>query len=156
MQDAPRAASVAFANTAEALREKILGREAFERGHSGHFDRQTNQGKRVAVAADYAGALGLDHTVCPVIHEVFGGWAPDAVRLFRQLAAAHRDSIPAARRRWGARTFTAYHAQRISLAIHLGSADEIYRNHMHEETTAGHRTGRGRPDMLQPGARRRA
>ena len=154
MQDAPRAASVAFANTAEALREKILGREAFERGRPGHFDRTTNTGSRVAVAADYAGALRIGHTVRPVIHEVFGGWAPDAVRLFRQLAAAHRDALPAAQRKWGARTFTAFHAQRISTAIHLRSAEEIYRNYQHEAAISD--TGRrgGRPHMMQAGTRR--
>ena len=51
-------------------------------------------------------------------------------------------------------TFTAYHAQRISTAIHLRSAEEIYRNYQHEAAISD--TGRrgGRPHMMQAGTRR--
>ena len=78
-QDAPRAAAVAFANTEEPLHERVLGRAAFVRGREGNFNRRQNTGSRVAVKSDYAGALRLEHTVIPVVHEVFGGWGRRAV-----------------------------------------------------------------------------
>ena len=75
--------------------------------------------------ADYRGALDLGHQVTPLIHEVFGGWAPDAVKLFRQLARCHRDLLEPELTSWAARSFTAYHSQRISTAIHTAAAQEI-------------------------------
>ena len=61
--------------------------------------------------------------------EVFGGWAPDACKLFRQVARCHRDlldpSLTQHQPSWAARSFSAYHSQRISVAIHYSSAAEI-------------------------------
>ena len=51
-----------------------------------------------------------------------------APRLFRQMARGRADSIDAAESSWAARSFTAFHAQRISVAIHVPSAAEILRN----------------------------
>ena len=74
---------------------------------------------------DYRGALALGHTVVPIIMEVFGGWGPDACKLFRQAARCHRDLLDPVRTSWAARTFSAYHSQRVSVAIHYSAAAEI-------------------------------
>ena len=154
-QDAPRAAAVGFANTEEPLHEKILGRKAFQRGAPGRFNRSTNTGGRVAVAADYDGAIRLQHEVVPIVHEVFGGWGRRAVQLFRQLARTHDDRIDRSQTSWACRTFTTYHAQRISTAIHVTSANEIL-THLRSERTTSMR-GRRRPrERVQPGTRRTA
>ena len=71
---------------------------------------------------DYYDALRVKHNeVIPLIHETYGGMAPDATRHLYRLA---RDSRRPGRRdgtkytgSWTARGFTAFHAQRISAAI---------------------------------------
>ena len=104
--------------------------------------------------ADYAGALAQRHTVIPVIHEVFGGWARQACILFRQLARTHNDEIDPCMTSWAARSFTAYHAQRISVAIHTRSADEIQTN-IRCDLTAATRGRRGaKRARVQAGTRR--
>ena len=148
---------MAFANTEEPLHEKILGRDAFERGRPGRFDRRTNTGSRVAVTGDYAGALhpDQDQQVEPVVHEVFGGWGWRAVRLFRLLARTHADTLDPSLSSWAARTLTAYHSQRISIAIHTRSADEIHRNIQCERSGSRSSGSRRRSDArAQPGTRR--
>ena len=64
----------------------------------------TDEGSKVAVPGDYRGALALGHTVVPIIMEVFGGWGPDACKLFRQVARCHRDLLDPARTYIVART----------------------------------------------------
>ena len=152
-QDAPRAAAVAFANTEEPLHERILGRDAFVRGREGNFNRRQNTGSRVAVKSDYAGALRLEHTVIPVVHEVFGGWGWQAVKFFHQLARCHQDKLSPAHSSWACSSWTAYHAQRISCAIHTRAAAEIVTNlhHVHTGSRApGQRTKRSH---VTPGSR---
>ena len=129
---------VAFASTEEYYHEKILGREAFERTRAGTFSRRENTGSRTAIVADYAGALTLGHTVVPIVHEVFGGWGSRATRLFRQLARGRSDTIDTADSSWAACSYTSYHAQRISVAIHSRSASEILRNLVRTHTAVAH------------------
>ena len=156
-QDSTRAAVVAFASTEEYYHERILGRAAFERARAGPFSRRDNTGSRTAVVADYAGALALGHTVIPIIHEVFGGWGSHATRLFRQLARGRSDTVDAAHSSWAARSYTSYHAQRISVAIHTRSASEILRNLIRAHTAAarGAASSRGAKRVrVTPGTRR--
>jgi len=153
-QDAPRAAAVAFANTEEPQHERILGRDAFERGRAGVLNRRANTGSRKAVKADYAGAIRLGHDVIPVIHEVFGGWGRFGVKIFRQLARCHHDKINPALATWACNTWTAYHAQRISVALHSRSAAEIVTNHRHADTGTRAAGQRGvKRARVQPGSR---
>ena len=155
-QDRARTAAVAFANTEERLHEKVLGRAAFRRGRDGNFNRAQNTGShRAAVVADYAGALRGGHTVIPVVHEIFGGWGSRGVRLFRRLARAHADRLDPSRTNWAARSFTAWHAQRISIALHCRSADEILTNAHSAHHERRPRGGRGRGHQhAEPGTRR--
>ena len=89
----------------------------------------------------------------PIIHEVFGGWGWRATRLFRQMARGRADSIDAAESSWAARSFIAFHAQRISVAIHGRSAAEILRN-LRTATTEHTRAGHRRRERVRPGTRR--
>mgnify|MGYP006879294841 FL=1 len=115
-------------------------------GTAARFNRRTYLGKKVGVRADYRGALDLGHQVTPLIHEVFGGWAPDAIKLFRQLARCHRDLLEPELTSWAARSFTAYHSQRISTAIHTAAAQEIVtgRRYLISNVRRGRRQQRGR------------
>ena len=75
------------------------------------------------------------------MHEVFGGWGRRAVhpQLFRQLARTHDDRIDRSQTSWACRTFTTYHAQRISLMVNYYSTDEI----IFRSQAAQHATGAG-------------
>ena len=140
------------------MKERILGRPAFERpaGSTARFNRYLNTGRRVAVSADYRGALARGHEVIPIIFEVFGGWAPGAVKFFRRVARAHRDRLAEPLTSWAARTFTSYHAQRISVAIHSNACQEILTGIQYaiSETSRARRLNRAR--LLPPGARHTA
>ena len=142
-----------FANTEEPQHEKVLGRREFERGRPGRFNRRENLGSRVAVKADYAGGIRMGmEVVRPIVHEVFGGWGRRAVRLFRRLARTHDDTIDPALTSWACRSFTAYHAQRISTAIHVRSSAEILTGISAGLT--GSTRGCRRGQHVQPGTRR--
>ena len=112
-------------------------------------------GKKVAVLGDYRDAIRRGHSVYALIHEVFSVWAPDAVKLFRQAARAHSDEIDPMLTSWAARSFTAYYAQRISIAIHVAAATEIIEGARHVLVQANRRRGRGRKahPMLPAGMR---
>ena len=152
-----RAAVLAFANTGEHYKEQIFGRLGIElpTGTTSRFNRYMYTGKKVAVLGDYRDAIRRGHSVYALIHEVFGGWAPDAVKLFRQAARAHSDEIDPMLTSWAARSFTAYYAQRISIAIHVAAATEIIEGARHVLVQANRRRGRGRKahPMLPAGMR---
>ena len=101
---------------------------------------------------DYRGAIALGHTIVPIVMEVFGGWGPDACKLFRQVARCHRDLLDPARTSWAARSFSAYHSQRISTAIHYSAAAEIVTGRRH--AVAGVRRGMRQARAQRGGARR--
>ena len=149
-----RAAAVAFANTGESMKELVLGRKAISKppGTNKRFNRQRYEGSKVAVPGDYRGALALGHTVVPIIMEVFGGWGPDACKLFRQVARCHRDLLDPARTSWAARTFSAYHSQRVSVAIHYSAAAEIVTGRRY--AVAGIRRGMRQARAQRSGDRR--
>ena len=73
-----------------------------------------------------------------MIHEVFGGWGWQAVKLFHQLARCHKDKIDPALSTWACSTWTAYHTQRISCALHTRATAEII-THLHHAHTGGRR-----------------
>ena len=77
----------------------------------------------------YATALRKGHDVVPVIMEVLGGFSPGAAKLLDSLSKAHGSGLKedALSAPWCARSFKAFHSQRISVsvALHLAAADEI-------------------------------
>ena len=121
-------------------------------GTNKRFNRQRYDGSKVAVVGDYRGASALGHTVVPIVMEVFGGWGPDACKLFRQVARCHRDLLDPSRTSWAARSFSSYHSQRISVAIHYSAAAEIVTGRRH--AVAGVRRGMRQARAQRGGARR--
>ena len=110
-----RAGSLAaFANTVDTFVARILGPPQPDGTHSG-------------AGSNYETAIRQGHVVTPIIMEVFGGFSPGAAALMTELTKKHGaglgadgDAAP-----WCARSFKAYHTQRISVALHLAAADEI-------------------------------
>ena len=82
---------------------------------------------RGGVYADYADPLSQGHAVLAIIHETYGGFGPEAVRLLYELSRAHGSRLGAdeAAAPWCARAFRSLHALRISVAIHTAAASEI-------------------------------
>ena len=71
--------------------------------------------------------LRKGHEVVPVIMEALGGFSPGAAKLLDSLSKAHGSGLKedALSAPWCARSFKAFHSQRISVALHLAAADEI-------------------------------
>ena len=63
----------------------------------------------------------------PVIHEVYGGFSPEAVTLLRHLGQANgaKLGLDALKAPWAARSFQKFHGMRISVAFHTAAAEEI-------------------------------
>ena len=106
----------AFGNTESQHKSDVLGRPA--------------SGDDPATLGAYSGALTRGHSVTPIIHESFGGFAPDACKLLDECVKKHgkrfgSDSEVAT---WATRNFRAMCAQRISVALHLACAAEILGN----------------------------
>ena len=79
--------------------------------------------------AKYQHALDAGHTITPLICEVWGGFAPEAIICLRRLAESRAGKLTseAAWSTWATRGFMSYHAQRLSLELHIGVAREIWR-----------------------------
>ena len=77
--------------------------------------------------AKYAAALRGGHRVVPLISEVWGGFAVDAMSFLRGLATARGDTLDVERlsTTWAARSFMSYYGQRLSVAVTVGVAIEI-------------------------------
>ena len=129
--DIPRGTCVALANTGERMSELVRGRPAIDRppGTTRNFSRLNNTGSRVAVPADYAGALAQGHELIAAVFEVSGGASIEVVEFVDRLSSAHANKLPLdlAGRSWTATTFKRYFYQRFSMAIRKASAHEIKR-----------------------------
>ena len=77
--------------------------------------------------AKYAAALRGGHRVVPLISEVWGGFAVDAMSFLRDLAIARGDTLDVERlsTTWAAKSFMSYYGQRLSVAVTVGVAIEI-------------------------------
>ena len=132
MCDLPRAAAVPFANTAEQVISKSRGRPAFQRppGNTSRFSRINNTGSRVAIPAEYAGAMQQGHEVIVALFEVTGAAHHEVVEFVDRLSAAHANKLPLdlAGVSWNTTTFTSYVAQHVSMALHKAAANELRRN----------------------------
>ena len=81
-----------------------------------------------AVPGAYRYPLRQGHSVTMIIHEIDGGFGPDAVKLLNTMANKHgnnRLGAEALVAPWCARSFKTRYAMRISIAIHSGVAAEI-------------------------------
>ena len=64
-----------------------------------------------------------------LIAEVWGGFAPEAMRFLGELSQARHDAVDLERASatWSTSSFTSYHGQLLSLAVQFGVAIEIER-----------------------------
>ena len=83
----------------------------------------------MAGEAKYATALAGGHEVVMLIAEVWGGFAPEAMRFLGELSQARHDAVDLERASttWSTSSFTSYHGQLLSLAVQFGVAIEIER-----------------------------
>ena len=76
--------------------------------------------------AEYQHALDGGHTDTPLICEVWGGFAPEAIICLWRLAESRAGKLTG-EAAWATCGFMSYHAQRLSLELHKGVAREIWR-----------------------------
>ena len=76
---------------------------------------------------DYPETRRMGHTPVALIHEITSGFHPEGVTFLRELAQHHLDKIPTCfeGQSWTACTFTAYFAQRISLAVRRKVSEQL-------------------------------
>ena len=126
-----RGASRPFGATEAHLRSLILGELATQAGAARAMPRCYASGPRKGTprVAQYQAALDQGHTVVPLISEVWGGFAPEAVSYLRGLAQARSDRLDIEQESttWTTRSFTSYYGQRLSVALTMGVAHEIRR-----------------------------
>ena len=126
-----RGASLPFGATEARLRSAILGVAACAAGPQRSLPTTLGCGKNAGSPRQgkYDTAIGAGHTVIPLICEIWGGFAPDAVSYLRELAQARGDRLDLERdsTTWSTRSFTSYYGQRLSVALATGVAIEIQR-----------------------------
>ena len=124
-----RSASIAFANTGEKYTTIIHGRKTIRipEGTNANFNRRNCTGHMAGSDGDYPETRRMGHTPVALIHEITSGFHPEGVTFLRELAQHHLDKIPTCfeGQSWTACTFTAYFAQRISLAVRRKVSEQI-------------------------------
>ena len=96
--------------------------------HEGTFAAFANTApaKREEVADKYAPARGKGHDVTPCVFEVFGGAAPEVIRLLDTWGRAARSRTPPGEEPpWSARNYIPYWSQLLSKEAQRGAAVEI-------------------------------
>ena len=104
----------AFANTVPELVYAIRGHEAGD--------------GRGAKVAQYHAAIQRNMSVLAIVFELLGGFSPEALKEFRYMARQKGEKLSAdeeTQTSWAARNYTAFHAQRISIAIQTYAAKEV-------------------------------
>ena len=118
-----RGATVAFGATRAKLMAENLGE------HAPPDVCASARPGDLAGEAKYAVALAGGHEVVMLIAEVWGGFAPEAMRFLGELSQARHDAVDLERASatWSTSSFTSYHGQLLSLAVQFGVAIEIER-----------------------------
>ena len=118
-----RGATVAFGATRAKLMAENLGEHAPPDVHA------SARPGDLAGEAKYETVLAGGHEVVMLIAEVWGGFAPEAMRFLGELSQARNDGIDIERASatWSTSSFTSYHGQLLSLAVQWGVAIEIER-----------------------------
>ena len=81
-----------------------------------------------AAPGDYARAKRAGCDVRALMFEVWGGWSPEVVELFRDLADEVSNRLSKQQydeTTWSARTWLSFQAQKVSVALHYAVALEI-------------------------------
>ena len=92
------------------------------------FDPATGNGRVKEKSGDYKGALALGHKIWVLLFETFGGFGPDVMKLLKYGARCVGNKLSRGQydeTTWGARTWTAFQTQRLSVKLHKAVAFEI-------------------------------
>jgi len=124
-----RGATRAFGATEAHLRSEILGARAADGGASLSRCYLTGPRKGLPRVAKYEQALSRGHTVVPLISEVWGGFAADAMSFLRKLARTRGDRLDVEEHSatWATRSYASFYGQRLSIAVASGVAIEVWR-----------------------------
>jgi len=136
-----RGAAAPFGATEPPLRSELLGAAAADTGASLGPTYRTGPRAGQPRAAHYQAALDGGHSVVPLITEVWGGFASEAVSYLRGLAQTRGGRIDVERlsTTWSTRSFSSYYGQLLSIAVTTGVAIEIWRTAQSAHATrAGH------------------
>ena len=123
-----RGAFMGFGNTAEAAHDVVLGRRQRGSPADGRFNRRTGSGHVAAKEGDYDRAQASGVTCVPLLVETFGGWSPALLGALRTASEWRSNKLTASEydeTTWSARSFMAFAAQRISVAVQLSMAQEV-------------------------------
>ena len=136
-------ATRAFGATEAPLRSEILGACAADGGASDGRCYKNGPRRGMPREAKYQQALDRGHTVVPLITEVWGGFAADAMAFLRKLSRKRDDRLDIEEHSttWATTSYSSYYGQRLSIAVTSGVAIEIWRAavHMHGGTGEGGR-----------------
>ena len=123
-----RGAYVAFGNTAEVADGRVLGRRGRGVAGDGTFCRRTCAGHVAPVVGDYARALANGVTCVPLLVETFGGFGRGLVQALKAAAEWRGGKLTSSEfdeTTWAARKYLPFVCQKISVAMHLSTAQEI-------------------------------
>ena len=93
-------------------------------------NRRTGSGHVAAKEGDYDRAQASGVTCVPLLVETFGGWSPALLGALRTASEWRSNKLTASEydeTTWSARSFMAFAAQRISVAVQLSMAQEVAR-----------------------------
>ena len=123
-----RSSLVAFGGTLPRAHEMVHGLERRGQPGDGAWNWRRGYGYVKPTPGDYARAKAAGCDVRCLLFEVFGGWSPEVVEFFRELAE-HRDnrlmSHEYDQTTWAARTWLSFQAQRVSVALQYAVALEL-------------------------------
>jgi hypothetical protein len=123
-----RGAMVAFGNTLPEAQRLVHG--VAERGtpSDGPFKPRTGAGHVARVEGHYARAEENGCQPLAALIETFGGYSPELVWLLERLARERMNRLTHLeydQTTWAARSWTAFSAQKLSVAVHLAMATEV-------------------------------
>ena len=123
-----RGSLVAFGNTLPHARELVHGLAGRGQPGDGAWRWAKGYGYVAPVAGSYARAQDAGCDVRCLLSETWGGWSPEVVELFRELAEERQNRLHSHEydaTTWSARTWLSFQAQKISVALQYAVALEL-------------------------------
>ena len=92
------------------------------------FDARTGLGRVEEAPGAYHRALEKGVDVRPLLFETYGGWSPEVVELFTELANERSNKLDKHeydQATWATRTWLSWVVQKVSVALHHAAALEV-------------------------------